>query len=259
MKLIADSGGTGTDWALQNKSEITFFKGAGLHPDSIDSKTHLPDSLFDIKDQIDTVLFYGTGCANTQKAAKVKSFLASYFGKAKIKVYSDLLALAHPVFGHEHGLVGILGTGSSMCFYDGSSIHFEVFSPGKGIDPGSGSVIVEKVWKKYLNGMLSESINMIFQQTKKNSNNAINPLEVNKIVFGNLHDSSIRKVVEVAFEEYLNFYEPLWKKHSNSIVFGGTVAALGSAVLTEVVERNGIKIIDIVRYPIKRLVDLHLL
>jgi hypothetical protein len=257
MRLLADSGGTGTDWALINKGETTFFKGVGLHPDTIVRTTRLPDDLIKCGKEIEDIRFYGTGCANTQKAALVKAFLASYFTKAEIYVHSDLMALAHPVLQKEKGLVGILGTGSSMCFYDGNSIHFEVNSPGKGIDPGSGTVIGEKFWRDYLNGSLSEHVNGLIQKRIKVSDDHYNLAELNEIVFSNLHDDVIRKLVETSFEEFFSFYKPLWGKYKQPLVLGGTIAALGSALLTDVAVRNNLVVKDYVRYPIERLVSYY--
>ena len=254
MKLIADSGGTGTDWALQKQQNTIYFKGMGLHPDTIKADASVPEELLQYRCQVKRIWFYGTGCADSQKAAIVYDFVASIFFNAKVEVFSDLLALAHPIFRQKHGLVGILGTGSSMCYYDGKSIYFEVKSPGRGIDPGSGPVIANRILEKYNKGLLSEYACSFFDEVKKsNSNKILQSSIVNEITFSNLNDNTLRAQIKAAFEEYLAYYKPLWQKHQLPIIFGGSIAALGETSLREIANTYGLEIVDIIRYPIQSL------
>jgi glucosamine kinase len=258
MKLLADSGGTGTDWALKKTNETVFIKGRGLHPDAINSQTTLPDVLIQNKDQIEDIWFYGTGCAIASKAKKVEVFLKQFFKRARITVYSDLLALAHPIFGKQKGLIGILGTGSSMCHYDGTEIHFEVSSPGKGLDPGSGPVIAKLVWEKYKSMQLGQDARILFDDIINGDYPDENVLrQISNTLFQNLDNPECVEIVKNAFLEYIDFYRPMWSKYYHPIVLGGTIAALGEPILTNVLKRKGIQLEATVRYPIEKLVEFY--
>ena len=59
-----------------------------------------------------------------------------------VEVYSDLLAAARALCGHEPGIACILGTGSNSCLYDGTGIASNVSPLGYILgDEGSGAVL----------------------------------------------------------------------------------------------------------------------
>ncbi|PLX24047.1 MAG: hypothetical protein C0599_03150 [Salinivirgaceae bacterium] len=259
MLLIADSGGTGTNWALIDRGSATHFNGQGLHPDIINSDTKIPTELLKQSGNIDRVVFYGTGCATNEKAKKVTSFLSNQFSTASIEVYSDLMALAHPFFKNRNGLVAILGTGSSMAYYDGEKLHFEVTSPGKGLDPGSGPVIGRMIIQKLKNQNLGQDTIKLFDgilMSNDYDDNLLN--QINKILFENLNNSECAGIIKDAFLDYFEFYRPLWSNHYYPIVFGGTIAELGKPILMNVAKRKGIQLEAVVRYPIEILADYYL-
>jgi glucosamine kinase len=259
MLLIADSGGTSTSWALVHNGSVTLFFGQGLHPDVINSDTKLPKELLKNRNNIKRVVFYGTGCATDEKANKVYKFLLSEIPTASVEVYSDLLALAHPFFNKRKGLVAVLGTGSSMAYYDGENLNFEVISPGKGFDPGSGPVIGQMVFQKLKNQNLGKDTINLFDGVLLHNDYDDNILnQINKILFENLNNPECSGILKDAFLEYFEFYRPLWSKHYYPIVFGGTVAELGKGVLINVMKRKGIQLEAVVRYPIEILTNHYL-
>ena len=133
MRLIADCGSTKTDWCIVlNGTPIKRIGTKGLNPffqseEEIQQElTHsllpqLPEGV------INAVYFYGAGCT-PEKAPVVRRAIADSLPDSclpiagNINVYSDMLAAAHGLCGHEAGIACILGTGSNSCFYNGKEI-----------------------------------------------------------------------------------------------------------------------------------------
>lgn len=93
---------------------------------------------------ISEIHFYGAGCATSQACERVRSQLARLFPNTgmNINVESDMLGAARAVCRHSAGIVGILGTGSNSCSYDGEKITANVSPLGYILgDEGSGAVL----------------------------------------------------------------------------------------------------------------------
>ena len=174
MILIADSGGSKTDWALislptDNSKCVLKVRTQGLNPFH-QSKDVILKALeeelmpalykaaeqsgtfskeYDIAEKITQIAFYGAGCTKALSPI-VGEALAIAFPSASIKVESDLLGAAHAVCGHEEGIACILGTGANSCLYDGEQIVANIPPLGYILgDEGSGAVL----GKMLLNGI----------------------------------------------------------------------------------------------------------
>lgn len=127
MKIIAESSGTRTEWALCEGSDIVEHAfTTGLNPYfqtrreiSHSIRLELPDSFF--KRRWEHVYFYGAGCANVEKNKIMESSLVAQF-KTPCTVQSDLLGAARGLLVRNPGLACILGTGSNSCLYNGEEI-----------------------------------------------------------------------------------------------------------------------------------------
>ena len=129
MILIADSGSTKTDWAIveQGKS-TTFVTTKGMNPffqteEEIAREieaTLLPH--INSASQLTHIYFYGAGCT-PEKAPFMESALRVHLKPTQgIAIYSDIVAVAHAMCGHQPGIVCIMGTGSNSAYYDGAGI-----------------------------------------------------------------------------------------------------------------------------------------
>jgi len=174
MILIADSGGSKTDWALVSLPTDTHkyvlkVRTQGLNPFH-QSKDVILKALeeelmpalykaaeqsgtfskeYDIAEKVTQIAFYGAGCTRALSPI-VGEALAAAFPSASIKVESDLLGAAHAVCGHEEGIACILGTGANSCLYDGEQIVANIPPLGYILgDEGSGAVL----GKMLLNGI----------------------------------------------------------------------------------------------------------
>jgi N-acetylglucosamine kinase-like BadF-type ATPase len=156
VKLIADSGATKTEWCLLNGNKKKRLITEGLSPYFLSSEqvhSILESELLPkLKNEIpDEIFFYGTGCTSVSNINSIKRALQSIFPESEIAVTNDLMGAAKALCGNEKGVVGILGTGSNSCYYNGKKIVKN--SPGLGFvlgDEGSGAYLGKRVIQHYL-------------------------------------------------------------------------------------------------------------
>ncbi len=170
-QLIADSGSTKTDWAiLHEDGQINFFVSEGLNPlfrssqevCEILQRDALP---FVDVEKVHAVYFYGAGCGTPERSAEISRGINDFFTQASVTVQTDLLGAAHASCGKESGIVGILGTGSSSCFYDGEKIAEQVPSLGYILgDEGSGNHIGKLLLQAYLQNELPVDLKQLFEK-----------------------------------------------------------------------------------------------
>lgn len=168
MILIADSGGTKTDWTLlvspypTRWDLVSTFQTQGINPIH-----QSPDTIRQILSQemmmqlssfsraaiVNTsvlekpllsqveVFFYGSGCTPVH-VPMMKQLLSQLFQPEKVEVHSDLQAAARALCQHEPGIACILGTGANSCLYDGTDIVQNTPALGYILgDEGSGAVL----------------------------------------------------------------------------------------------------------------------
>ena len=187
MILIADSGGSKTDWALVSLPTDTHkyvlkVRTQGLNPFH-QSKDVILKALeeelmpalykaaeqsgtfskeYDIAEKVKQIAFYGAGCTKALSPI-VGEALAVAFPSASIKVESDLLGAAHAVCGHEEGIACILGTGANSCLYGGEHIVANIPPLGYILgDEGSGAVLGKMLLNGIFKGDLSAEIRDLY-------------------------------------------------------------------------------------------------
>lgn len=169
MILIADSGGTKTDWTLLHSPSpyvkhdiVTTFKTQGITPihmqpgeirsilekELIHQLAVFPRAALAQAGAFEQsfmenlkVFFYGSGCTPAH-APVMTRLLSEVLGSNKVEVYSDLMASARALCQHEEGIACILGTGANSCLYDGEKMVQNTPALGYILgDEGSGSVL----------------------------------------------------------------------------------------------------------------------
>lgn len=171
-KLIADSGSTKAEWCLMQGAGRTTAFTQGISPYFLDGaqiedliRAELLPALGteNLRDGVEEVHFYGTGCISRANNALVAKALRRIFPEAAVRVDNDLLGAARALCGHGKGVACILGTGSNSCYYDGRRIAKN--SPGLGYvlgDEGSGAYLGRKVIQYYLYGTFDEELRARF-------------------------------------------------------------------------------------------------
>jgi len=113
--LLADSGGTRTDWCLiSDKKNRQFFAGVSYHPSEWNDNFISEQSIYwsNHPELVEAkLIFYGAGCLNQHFANRLmEAFLK--WGFTSVEIHSDIHAAGVASFGNQHGFVAIMGTGS---------------------------------------------------------------------------------------------------------------------------------------------------
>lgn len=294
MILIADSGGSKTDWALVSTPNDGFnvvlkVRTQGLNPfhqseDIIfnvletELKPALKESMrnaelgepFDIIREVTSVAFYGAGCT-ADLSIKVGKALSKSFPLANVEVQSDLLGAARATCGHHAGIVCILGTGANSCLYNGNEIVENVPPLGYILgDEGSGAVL----GKLFLNGIFkgslskevgeaylswsdltySDIISKVYRQPLANRYLA----SISKFIYANLEKAELEELV---LSNLANFFEKNIMRYSNASVYSisavGGVAAAYETQLRKCAKSFGYSVDKVLASPIDGLIDYH--
>ena len=169
MTLIADSGSTKTTWMeVESGNKIVT---EGLNPHFTTDEAFLAAcqtvrNKFSIFNFQFSIYFYGAGCGSEQQRERVASLLFKAFGTSDIHVETDMLGACRAVCGRERGLVGILGTGSNACYYDGDKIALQAVSTGYILgDHGSANHVGRRLLQDYLAGLMPKNLSDRFHES----------------------------------------------------------------------------------------------
>ncbi|MFT3917837.1 BadF/BadG/BcrA/BcrD ATPase family protein [Cloacibacterium sp.] len=278
MIAIVDGGSTKCDWVIlentgkvSQKTESVGFNpniiSADLIPQEIEKNPHL----FLIKNQLDYVYFYGSGCGTAENALLVETQLQKVFPYAKVTVKEDLTAAAYAAYKGKPAIVCILGTGSNSCYFDGKSVRRDLPSLGFLIgDEGSGSAIGKHLVRRFFMKKLPQDLHQEFVETYHLTiDDAIknmyhNPranaylAEFNKFVIQRKQHPYFQNMV---FDEMKNFFEyqvlPYEEAREAEINFIGSIAYYYEDVLRAAAAELNLTVGHIVQKPIESLVEFH--
>lgn len=276
ITLIADSGATKAEWVLLNNAKKKTLFTQGISPYFLNTvqieellRKELVPKLKYV--EVQDIQYYGTGCANPENAASVKKALKKVFPNAKVSVYTDLMAAARAVCGHNKGIACILGTGSNSCYYNGKKIMKN--SPGLGYvlgDEGSGAYLGKKVIQYYLYDTFDDDLRSRFDARFVTNSVEIldnvykKPLP-NRYLAGftmflaeNRGHYMIENIIEDGlndfFYQHLCKYAEVWK---NPVNFVGSVAFGFSDVLASLCQSYEFEMGTVLQNPMPGLVDYH--
>jgi len=278
MILIADSGGSKTDWRLVLKNgEIQQASSPGFNPyyQPIDDLKGIINSVVLprlSKDQnVDEIYFYGAGVSSEKNQLTIKNAFLEFFPSAEVEIGWDLLAAARALCGNEPGIACIMGTGSNSCLYDGRHIIDNVANLGWILaDEGSGANIGKKFLVDYLRKKLPDALAQQFHQrfplTREEFLEKVYQEEkpsaflasFAKFIFQHLEEPYCYQLVYNSFAE---FYENNVMKYDNyqnlKVHFTGSIAFYFSDILRQVANDKGITVKNILEGPIAGLTLYH--
>lgn len=166
--LIADSGGTTTEWCfIDEAGRKTFFTTESYHPVNFNAAFQERNLKFwQSRNQMlnASLFFFGAGCFRSDGRAKTEGLLNS-IGFKHIQVESDLAAAGIAALGKRKGWVAILGTGSVLFYWNNLSVQKLI--GGKGYeqgDEGSGYYFGKLVYKAWKEGKLTDEQLAVFRQ-----------------------------------------------------------------------------------------------
>lgn len=170
--LVADSGGTKTDWIMiKGADHWQRWKGSGINPYFLDDaaiKSQLATDLVPYTEGqlFERIYFYGAGLAAPAQQARMVAAIRQHHKEAQIIVRSDLEAAAIALCGDQPGIACIIGTGTNACYWDGSQIKAKIPSLGFWLgDEGSGGWLGKQLLTDYSLGDLPQELQFAFQET----------------------------------------------------------------------------------------------
>lgn len=259
MIAIADSGSTKTLWLLSDgKGRNVEFKTIGFNPYFV-TKEEVERCISEAfpkeinSREITDVYFYGSGCSNCDNYGHLQSALATFFGRANINIYSDMLGTARAVLKHEAGVAAILGTGSNSCFYDGEKITGNAVSLGYILgDEGSGATMGKTFIKLYLEGRLEEELTRkIKEETGETITTVLNSVykgehpnrylaNFTKTINAHIEHPQMQDIVRQSFRDFFCNYLIIYPDYLRyRIGFCGSIAYHFKGILLDELVRIG--------------------
>ena len=278
MILIADSGGSKTDWRLVlNNGSIEQASSPGFNPyyQPIEDLKRIVQEILlpkiPVSEKVTEIYFYGAGVSSEKNQLSIKNAFLEFFPKSQIEIGWDLLAAARALCGNEPGIACIMGTGSNSCLYDGKNIIDNVANLGWILaDEGSGANIGRKFLVDYLRKKLpdalakqfharfpftrEEFLEKVYQEEKPSAFLA----SFARFIFQHLKEPYCYQLIYSSFAE---FYENNVMKYENyqnlKVHFTGSIAFYFSDILRQVANDKGITVKNILEGPIAGLTLYH--
>jgi N-acetylglucosamine kinase-like BadF-type ATPase len=264
---------------LGNGEQTIVIPGPGINPYiQDDGEIFLRLEIFfhnkEVDPQIITHVFYfGAGCAQAMQVSRIEKLLMRFFPGSSIAVESDLLGSALALCGSDPGFVGILGTGSNACFFDGKKIRRQMVSLGFWLgDEGSGGYIGKRIFTDWLKNRLpawfESELTEIFPIAKnqalefiysdKSPNKTLASLA--RLAFEHRHTEYSEGIIRQSIDAYFKEISPILEQESGNtgFYFTGSVAGELRKELREKVEDLGYTLVKILPKPSEALFQYHL-
>ncbi|HUX54335.1 MAG TPA: hypothetical protein VMV56_07975 [Williamwhitmania sp.] len=273
---LVESGSTKAHWLfLEGKKVVYEVYTVGLNPhsaslDRMYGEVALVEKGIQKMPAISHLFFYGAGCHAQSGALIVENMLFSHFSTAIITVKSDLVAAGISIYGEGEGVVGILGTGSSCCYFSHGAVEHVAPSLGYILgDEGGGANLGREVLRAYTYNLLPAELSRdflaafpsdrIIADLYKSSNPAGYLAQFVPFLVSNIGHPFVQNLVGTAFSQYLRMQVlPICDKSKNSkIGIVGSVGALFSSILEPLTMELGLELTKVVQYPITALVEYH--
>ncbi len=276
MILISDSGSTKTDWVLLESGEVLLrVKTQGLNPTQQKYEDIAEVLCKELLPQLegkepDGIFFYGAGCAYEEANARMRRALEMFFSTKNIEINSDLLAAARALCGRDEGIACILGTGSNSCYYNGSEIVDNI--PPLGFilgDEGSGATLGRLLVNGCLKRQFPQDICAgFFQQYNLDVATILEKVyrepmpgrflaSLTPFLFENRKNPEIHNMLVSSFVLFFQHNSMAYRKSWLPIHFVGGIADLFQEEVKEAAESLGLSIGNIVKSPMKGLVEFH--
>jgi glucosamine kinase len=265
--LIADSGGTKTDWCyVKSNGEREYFTTESFHPSQWNNafKEYFFNFWKERGIPFETsVHFFGAGCTSQENKNKV-SDLFKYWGFSNINIQNDLVGAGKALYGNQSGYFAILGTGSVCCKYENNKVteYFGGFGYLLG-DEGSGYYFGRQLIHSLLNSKLDQVLTDDIHGLIGGRADVLDKVYggEGKFFISSIasqlkdlkNESDILKLHQNNFLEFIDKYVIPNKIKDMSIV--GSYAYHHQEILDEIFSKKGICIKKTLQFPIVELTD----
>ncbi len=272
MILVAESGSTKTQWCIVGVEKIEFLVNTqGINPlflssDEIEVIIRPVSAGVDLG-EIHAVYFFGAGCSTLLSKEKIGKAIFDIFKCGEIFVDSDLIAACLALAGDRPAIMGLLGTGSNSCLWNGREIEQKVPSLGYILgDEGGGVSIGKQLVSDFLKNQMPLDLRVKFHEKYDVSVDiAIErvyqmPMP-NKFLAGFapfaeifIKEEYCRTLVRNQFETFIKRNILQYMRYSDlEILFCGSIAFSHYDILQEVCSELGLRIGKVVKEPINDL------
>lgn len=279
MMLIAESGSTKCDWVLIDElgSKVAQWKTIGFNPyfhttEEIIFHLRGNNELFQNRDLVKEVFFYGAGCNTDVLKMIVRNALNEVFVSANNVVGHDLEAAVYSLYDGAPIVACIIGTGSNSCFYNGEELNEATPALSYILgDEGSASYIGKRFISDYLYGQMPKELSNVFESEYRVSKEEV----INRVYhqnhpnvflagfgpFGNKfpdHDY-VKDIIREGFSKFLDYHVLCYPNKDNlKVSFVGSVASAYVDILKQCVSERGYSFGKVIAEPINALVNYHL-
>lgn len=221
--------------------------------------------LEDIAAKVKEIYFYGAGCSSPDKHEVISNGLSLFFSNAYISVDNDLMGSAYATCGDQKGLISILGTGSNVSYYDGSTVHESNYGLGYILgDEGAGTYFGRKMVTSYLYGHMPEELSSLFGTEFKADRETIithvyqKPYPntylagFSRFMYAHKNHPFILKTLTDGFQEFIDTNVKSFEDYQElNCHFVGSIAFYYQDILREICVKNGIHVGKMLQKPIE--------
>lgn len=274
MILVADSGSTKTDWMGYTPEQTFRFETHGLNPYFVNANDIAKilsknKELALYADKVKEIYFFGAGCSSPDKHEIMSNGLSSFFPNAYISVDHDLLGSAYATCGDKKGLSCILGTGSSIAYYDGKDVTAGLHGLGYVLgDEGSGTYFGKKMITSFLyKTMPSELATSFYETFKVDKETVVSQIytkpfpnsylaSFSRFMKGHQSHPFIQKTLRDGFQEFIDSTVRDYKNYKSlTCNFVGSIAFFYQKELIDTMNENDLKMGIIIQKPIDGIYD----
>ncbi len=274
MVAVVYSGSRTAFWKLtQNGRVVAHCNTTGINPTFVDPKMILQILnkkvvLVNNAENIKKIYFFAAGASSADRKDELAETLSSFFRYSKVLVENDLFGAAKAACYDQPGIVGMLGSGSNVAYFDGKKLMSNNFGLGYILgDEGSSNYFGKMLLKSFLSKQLPEELEVKFIRNFNLDRPQIleriyNKPQANVFLTSffdfftqNIKHEYILKLIDEGFERYFQTYilPMVIKYHDEDLHFVGKVAAELEDQLQVVAERHNLKIKTIIKEPILNL------
>lgn len=282
MIIVADSGGTKTEWrSVDDDGMVRQAQTEGMNPSSYDDGlirsfvSQAMSLLNPAGEHVGNIYFYGAGLLTTASAAPIDAALKEWYPSAYVDFRSDLIGAARALFGDGEGIVAIMGTGSNSCMYRDGKIMLN-YRPGGFIlgDDGSAASLGKAFMSDVVRSLTPTSVYCMFREEYDLPYQAIVENVYHKpgaaaflgsfapFILKNIDEPSgyFRSLVEGSIDAFMKSALTRYKDGADEVAKVGVVGSFGCAcedLVREIGGRYGLEFVKFLKSPIDELVRYH--
>lgn len=268
--LICDSGSTKSQWMVINGKEIELDTTLGPFNPHIHNSPELSLLCSQIAErttslELERVEFYGAGITPDKKD-EVAQIISQQWPNSEVVINSDMVLAARVTSGNLSAWVAIIGTGSNLCYFNGTDISYT--QPSLGWfwgDEGSGRKMVMEVLKAFSREMFStELMGSLASRLKCSPNEmaslllksvgSITPIEEAAQSLADIwDDDEMVKLSEGVIGTFVKRVIHCVGQRPDIVHFSGSIAYFHQDFIKRELAKRGIECGSFIRFPLREL------